>query len=146
MGGTGRNEPVMTVTHYGKGRVFYQALGHLWAGVPTNGYIGCTLIALENPGFQQTLIRGCEWAATGTVTAVAGRQNLNSMYNVGVIGLGSISMGYGSPGEAAPYCHVGGDPAEHAGPAGRRRGPESGAARKISRQMGREFSRRALLR
>ena len=30
------------------------------------------------------------------------------MYNVGVIGLGSISMGYGSPGEPAPYCHVGG--------------------------------------
>ncbi|MDB6126422.1 MAG: hypothetical protein JWM35_318 [Verrucomicrobia bacterium] len=30
------------------------------------------------------------------------------MYNVGVIGLGSISMGYGSPGEVAPYCHVGG--------------------------------------
>jgi uncharacterized protein len=69
MGGTERNEPVITVTHYGQGRVFYQALGHLWAGVPTNGYIGCTLIALENPGFQQTLLRGCEWAATGAVTA-----------------------------------------------------------------------------
>jgi len=67
-GGTGADEPVMTVTHYGKGRVFYQALGHLWAGVPKDGYIGCTLIALENSGFQQTLLRGCEWAATGTVT------------------------------------------------------------------------------
>ncbi|MDB6126423.1 MAG: Trehalose utilization [Verrucomicrobia bacterium] len=66
-GGTGRAEPVMTVTQYGEGRVFYQALGHLWAGVPTNGYIGCTLIALENPSFKETLLRGCEWAATGAV-------------------------------------------------------------------------------
>lgn len=68
-GGTGRWEPVMTVTQYGKGRVFYHALGHLWAGVPTNGYIGCTPIALENAGFQQTLLRGCEWTATGKITA-----------------------------------------------------------------------------
>ncbi len=68
-GGTGRWEPVMTVTQYGQGRVFYQALGHLWAGVPKDGYIGCTFIALENAGFQQTLLRGCEWAATGTVAA-----------------------------------------------------------------------------
>lgn len=30
------------------------------------------------------------------------------MYNVGVIGLGSIASGYGMPEEAAPYCHVGG--------------------------------------
>lgn len=67
-GGTSLNEPVMTVTNYGKGRVFYQALGHLWAGVPKDGYIGCTLIALENPGFRQTLLNGCEWAATGAVT------------------------------------------------------------------------------
>lgn len=74
-GGTEQNEPVLTVTQYGKGRVVYQALGHLWAGVPKDGYIGCTLIALENPGFQQTLLRGCEWAATGEVTAglAAGR-------------------------------------------------------------------------
>ena len=70
-GGTGRDEPVMTVTRYGKGRVFYQALGHLWAGVPKDGYIGCTLIALENPGFRQTLLRGCEWAATGDVAVPA---------------------------------------------------------------------------
>jgi len=30
------------------------------------------------------------------------------MYRVGVIGLGSIAAGYGTPDEAAPYCHVGG--------------------------------------
>ena len=30
------------------------------------------------------------------------------MYRVGVIGLGSIAAGYGTPTEAAPYCHVGG--------------------------------------
>ena len=30
------------------------------------------------------------------------------MYKVGVIGLGSIAAMYNSPGDAAPYCHVGG--------------------------------------
>ena len=31
-----------------------------------------------------------------------------SKYRVGLIGLGQIAAGYGSPGEAAPYCHAGG--------------------------------------
>lgn len=31
-----------------------------------------------------------------------------NIYSVGVIGLGSIAATYGKPGEAAPYCHVGG--------------------------------------
>lgn len=30
------------------------------------------------------------------------------MYKVGVIGLGQIAAMYGKPGDAAPYCHVGG--------------------------------------
>lgn len=30
------------------------------------------------------------------------------MYNVGIIGLGNIAGMYGKPGDAAPYCHVGG--------------------------------------
>jgi type 1 glutamine amidotransferase len=67
-GGTGRWEPVMTVTDYGRGRVFYHALGHIWAAEPNNPYPGSSLVALQNPGFQNTLLRGCEWAATGTVT------------------------------------------------------------------------------
>ena len=67
-GGTGQREPMLTVTHYGKGRVFYHALGHVWAGDPAANR-GCSLVALESPGFQDTLIRGCEWAVTGEVTA-----------------------------------------------------------------------------
>lgn len=70
-GGTGRWEPVMTVQQYGAGRVFYHALGHLWAGNPQSPNPGSTLVALQNPGFQQTLVRGCEWAATGSVTPAA---------------------------------------------------------------------------
>jgi len=60
-GGTGKNEPVMVTTQYGAGRVFHMVLGHVWPGDP-NG-----MIPFENPGFQQTLVRGCEWAATGDV-------------------------------------------------------------------------------
>ncbi|MGB9618824.1 MAG: ThuA domain-containing protein [Armatimonadota bacterium] len=59
-GGTGNHEPVMVVTQYGKGRVYHQVLGHVWEGGDMR--------ALENDGFKQTLIRGCEWAATGEVT------------------------------------------------------------------------------
>jgi type 1 glutamine amidotransferase len=69
-GGTGQREPMLTVTHYGQGRVFYHALGHVWAGDPAANR-GCSMVALESPGFQDTLIRGCEWAATGEVTAAA---------------------------------------------------------------------------
>jgi len=59
-GGTGNDEPVMIVTQYGKGRVYHQVLGHVWEGGDMR--------ALENDGFKQTLIRGCEWAATGEVS------------------------------------------------------------------------------
>jgi type 1 glutamine amidotransferase len=61
-GGTGLDEPMLTVTQYGKGRVFYHALGHIWPGDP-KANPGCSLIALENAGFQTTLLRACEWAA-----------------------------------------------------------------------------------
>ncbi len=57
--GSGRDEPVLVVTQYGEGRVFHQILGHVWQG---------NLVAVENEGFQRTLLRGCEWAATGKVT------------------------------------------------------------------------------
>ncbi|MDH7601477.1 MAG: ThuA domain-containing protein [Armatimonadota bacterium] len=59
-GGTGRDEPVMIVTQYGRGRVYHHVLGHVWEG--------SDMRALENEGFQKTLVRGCEWAATGDVT------------------------------------------------------------------------------
>lgn len=59
-GGTGNDEPVMVTTQYGAGRIFHMVLGHVWPGNPD-------MRAFENPSFQQGLLRGCEWAATGDV-------------------------------------------------------------------------------
>lgn len=53
--GTGRHEPMLLSVNYGKGRVFYSALGHM-------DY------SMECIGFITTLQRGAEWAATGNVT------------------------------------------------------------------------------
>jgi len=67
-GGTGRREPVMLVTRYGKGRIFHQVLGHVWPHDLGGGYKGFTMATFETPGFQRSLLRGAEWAATGVVT------------------------------------------------------------------------------
>jgi uncharacterized protein len=53
--GTGRDEPILLVVSYGKGRVFHTAMGH-------------DLPALRCVGFIATYQRGAEWAATGKVT------------------------------------------------------------------------------
>jgi type 1 glutamine amidotransferase len=53
--GTGHDEPILMVLHYGKGRVFHTIMGH---DVP----------ALSCVGFIATFQRGTEWAATGKVT------------------------------------------------------------------------------
>ncbi len=53
--GTGRNEPILMVISYGKGRVFHTVMGH-------------DLAALNSVGFITTYQRGTEWAATGKVT------------------------------------------------------------------------------
>jgi type 1 glutamine amidotransferase len=50
----------MVITEYGKGRVYHHVLGHVWEGGDMR--------ALENEGFRDALVRGCEWAATGDVT------------------------------------------------------------------------------
>jgi type 1 glutamine amidotransferase len=49
---SGKDEPVVWVATYGKGRVCENVLGH---DVP----------AMQSPGFQTLLVRGVEWAATG---------------------------------------------------------------------------------
>ncbi|MEI6808431.1 MAG: ThuA domain-containing protein [bacterium] len=54
-GQTQRNEPVLMVIDFGKGRVFHTVLGH--SAEQMNGL-----------GFQITLLRGTEWAASGKVT------------------------------------------------------------------------------
>jgi len=53
--GTGRDEPVLMVVNYGKGRVFHTIMGH-------------DIVALSCEGFVATFQRGTEWAATGKVT------------------------------------------------------------------------------
>lgn len=53
--GSGKDEPMIWTRKYGTGRVFQTALGH-------------DVNAMASPGFQLTLVRGTEWAATGAVT------------------------------------------------------------------------------
>jgi len=56
--GTGENEPILWTLSYGAGRVFHTTLGH-------------DPVAMTEPGFVSTFARGCEWAATGSVTLPA---------------------------------------------------------------------------
>jgi len=58
-GGIGSDQPALVVKEYGKGRVFHCILGHVWQGGVMDTF--------ENPDFQQILLRGCEWSATGRV-------------------------------------------------------------------------------
>jgi type 1 glutamine amidotransferase len=53
--GTGREEPMLMVLNFGKGRIFHTTLGH-------------DVAALSCVGFTATYQRGTEWAATGKVT------------------------------------------------------------------------------
>lgn len=55
---TQHNEPILMVIDYGKGRVFHTVLGH-------------SAEQMAGLGFQVTLLRGTEWAATGKVTIAA---------------------------------------------------------------------------
>ncbi len=55
---THEQEPLLSAITYGQGRVFHTSLGHY-------------LDALNGLGFQVTLARGTEWAATGKVTLPA---------------------------------------------------------------------------
>lgn len=53
--GTGRDEPMIIVVHYGKGRIFHTTMGH-------------DVFATSGVGFMTIFQRGTEWAATGRVT------------------------------------------------------------------------------
>jgi type 1 glutamine amidotransferase len=52
---TGKDEPILWVARYGKGRVCNNVLGH-------------DTTAMKGKYFQTLLVRGVEWAATGKVT------------------------------------------------------------------------------
>ncbi|MBP84613.1 MAG: trehalose utilization [Verrucomicrobiales bacterium] len=54
-GGSERHEPVLMTITYGKGRIFHTVMGH-------------DAKSMRGIAFQETLIRGTEWAATGEVT------------------------------------------------------------------------------
>jgi len=54
-GGTGRDEPMLWVDSFGRGRAYFTALGH-------------EVAAMQNAGFEAAFLRGAEWAATGAVT------------------------------------------------------------------------------
>ena len=60
-GGSGRNELSLFTVNYGKARIFHTTLGHAGSSPEDNTAMQCT-------GFQVTLLRGAEWAATGKVT------------------------------------------------------------------------------
>ncbi|MRI01009.1 ThuA domain-containing protein [Kriegella sp. EG-1] len=53
--GTGRHEPALMVLNYGKGRIFHNIMGHI------DYSVACV-------GFLTSMLRGAEWAATGSVT------------------------------------------------------------------------------
>lgn len=58
-GGTMRDEPMLMVINYEKGRIFHTAMGHADEGGGP---------AMQCAGFITTLQRGAEWAVTGNVT------------------------------------------------------------------------------
>jgi len=53
--GTGKMEPVVICTEFGRGRGFHFVLGH-------------DVTAMRNVGWQTVMLRGTEWAATSRVT------------------------------------------------------------------------------
>ena len=62
-GGTGEHEPVFMTINWNKGRIFHTVLGH-------------DVKSMSGVGFQVTLCRGSEWAATGKVTLPAPPETL----------------------------------------------------------------------
>lgn len=61
-GGSGREELLIFTVDYGDARIFHTMLGHAGPDLENNPAMQCA-------GFQTTLLRGAEWAATGKVKA-----------------------------------------------------------------------------
>ncbi len=59
--GSGRHEPVLHETMFGKGRVLVSTMGHAWLGDTEWNCLHCV-------GFQTIVARGVEYVATGKVT------------------------------------------------------------------------------
>ena len=59
--GSGREEPLVFTVDYGKARIFHIMIGHAGSTLEDNTAMQCA-------GFQTLLLRGSEWAATGSVT------------------------------------------------------------------------------
>lgn len=58
-GGTGNDEPMLTVGMYGKGRICHTPLGHVW-----RGNVG-SRASIHDPQLRYLLAIATEWAATG---------------------------------------------------------------------------------
>ena len=58
---TGKDEPMVWVASYGKGRGYHNVLGHDVEAMQSSA------------GFATLMIRGVEWAATGEVSYPAGK-------------------------------------------------------------------------
>lgn len=63
--GTGEHEPMVHTVHYGEGRVFGTAMGHVDGNAPPGSG---PWPAMECRGFTTLIQRAAEWAATGQVT------------------------------------------------------------------------------
>ena len=70
-GGSGETEPMLMTIKYGEGSVFHTTLGH-------------DVTAMSGIGFQETFLRGTEWAATGEVAFPAILTDILNPDTVGV--------------------------------------------------------------